>query len=171
VEAALGFAFPKAKLESKFPPAQPCCWVTSPLAYLRGPWCNWQHVSLSSFKVRVRIPSGPPFFPVLVGKIWRGVSGQGDSSSNLDFRLFGCDSVIEAGQAYGPEWKTRSGFCFFPLLQSNERVLRQIAVLNTSGGYESLFAGKSLQFWRKCIGYRVVLEVDVVQFLRPLRHW
>ena len=30
----------------------------------QGPWCNWQHVNLSSWKVRVRIPSGPrrPWF-------------------------------------------------------------------------------------------------------------
>jgi hypothetical protein len=26
---------------------------------LLGPWCNWQHICLSSVKVRVRIPSGP----------------------------------------------------------------------------------------------------------------
>src|SRR5579871_1017376 len=34
------------------------------LACSEGPWCKWQHVNLSSWKVRVRVPPGPrqPWF-------------------------------------------------------------------------------------------------------------
>src|SRR5271155_2900217 len=37
------------------------------LRWLQGPWCNWQHINPSCYKVRVRIPPGPPLSLVLVG--------------------------------------------------------------------------------------------------------
>jgi hypothetical protein len=64
--------------------------------------------------------------------------GQGGSSSNLDFRFLGSDNDREAGQAYDPEWKTRSGFALWAALDSSRNTPPQSCYF-----LASLFSGSA----------------------------
>ena len=79
----------------------------------RGPWCNWQHVSPSSFKVRVRVPSGPQHSPFGRGSGEEFVTGELLKSS-LDLSSVAFDNHIELdGLTCYPELNSRSGYRFF----------------------------------------------------------